>query len=267
MDNRFKTVVFDLDGTIYQNNTFHRDYMGFLLEGTAYEGWQEPLSAFIDQVYLGRRLVMNAYYRVSLMDPASPEELCRRLEDARLPEMDYDTALDRDDCLYLGDAWAVVTFIGRALGLLEGERQDRIYRQIRRKMSQDGLQGNRRLRSAISRLGESCTTVLLTNSYEETAVDFLRQLGFQDAFRQAVYSAGKPRGLAENLMSRCPDLATDPGSVLAVGDHAFNDLMPLQRLGCKALWINPFRDIHEPACDWSVHTLDELACCLEEICR
>ena len=34
-----KTVVFDLDGTIYQNNRFHPDYIHFLLEGTPYESW------------------------------------------------------------------------------------------------------------------------------------------------------------------------------------------------------------------------------------
>lgn len=37
MRNDIETVVFDLDGTIYQNTVFHHDYLHFLVEGTCYE--------------------------------------------------------------------------------------------------------------------------------------------------------------------------------------------------------------------------------------
>ena len=43
--------------------------------------------------------------------------------------------------------------------------------------------------------------------------------------------------------------------------------MPLQRLGAKSLWINPFENIHEAKADITVHTLDDLAACLERMCQ
>ena len=104
-------------------------------------------------------------------------------------------------------------------------------------------------------------------SYAQTAEDFLHQLGFDGVFRQAVYSANKPWGLIENLSKQCPEVLEEPETVLSIGDHAFNDLMPMQRIGCKALWINPFENVNEAKCDIMVHTLDQLACCLEDMCR
>lgn len=47
MQNRI--VIFDLDGTIYQNSVFHRGYLRTLVAGT----WAEPLEA--DLVRLQRR--------------------------------------------------------------------------------------------------------------------------------------------------------------------------------------------------------------------
>lgn len=266
MQNDIKTVIFDLDGTIYQNNSFHRDYVHFLLDGTDKIAWEKDISACIDRIYKGELITMNAYYSAAFIDAQSPVDLFEQLAARRLDDMSFEEALCDDGIIYLGDAWALVSLIGNALGLLEGERCNEIYKLTRDKMSRDGMKGSRRLRDAIIELGRHYNTVLLSNSYESTALDFLHQLQFDGVFNDAVYSANKPRGMAENLARRCPELYTEPQSFLTIGDHAFNDLMPLQRLGCKALWINPFEGVNEPAYDITVHTLDELACCLESMC-
>lgn len=43
MQNRI--VIFDLDGTIYQNSVFHRGYLRTLVAGTWAERWRRTLSA------------------------------------------------------------------------------------------------------------------------------------------------------------------------------------------------------------------------------
>ena len=262
-----KIVVFDLDGTIYQNNHFHPDYMHFLLEGTAYESWEQSLVRFVDDVFAGRRLVMNDYYCSAPMDVRSFEEYTAALENARIPDLTFETSVKRSDSIFLGDAWAVVALIGSTLGLIQNGRGDEVYKKTRNKMSEDGMEGNMRLKAAIQELGKHYETVLLTNSYEQTALDFLAQLNFSGVFTKIVYSAHKPFGLVENLTRFCPELTEHPEIFLTIGDHAFNDLMPLQRLGAKTLWINPFENIHEAQADLSVHTLDELAACLERMCQ
>lgn len=267
MNNEIKTIIFDLDGTVYQNTEFHRDYLRFLVEDSDKAAWLDELIAYADAVFCGERLVMNAFYSSQRIEAQTPGAFFQALEAARLTELDYEDALRQDDCIYTGDAWAVVTLLGKALGLLDGERADTVYRRTREKMHADGMKGSERLRSAIRQTNDCFETILLTNSYESTALEFLEQLGFDHTFEKAVYSANKPGGMVGALRQRDAALLDSPESVLTVGDHAFNDLIPLQRLGCRALWVNPFSNIHEPEYDASVRTPDELAGYLEGMCR
>ena len=262
-----KTVVFDLDGTIYQNNLFHPDYIHFLVEQTPYESWETDLISLVDDIFVGKRLVMNDYYCCAPVCADSFTAYVELLENARIPGLTFDASVARSDTMFLGDAWAVVSLIGSTLGLIQNGRGDLIYKKTRCKMSEDGMEGNMRLKAAILELGRHYETVLLTNSYEQTALDFLEQLNFSGVFTKIVYSAHKPFGLVENLTRFCPQLAEHPETFLTIGDHAFNDLMPLQQLGAKALWINPFNGVHEAKADVIVHTLDELAERLEYMCR
>jgi len=261
-----KTVVFDLDGTIYQNLSFHPDYIHFLLEGSGKEEWKDALVEYVEKIYKGQRLKFNSFYCIKPLEYISLEEYFEKLETAVL-DISFEEAFERKDVMYLGDAWAVLIIIGATMGLLDNGRNDIVFKKTREKMSADGMEGNMRLKNAIIELGKHYKTVLLSNSYAETAEDFLRQLGFTGVFRQAVYSARKPWGLVENLSKQCPEVLDEPETVLSIGDHAFNDLMPMQRIGCKTLWVNPFENVHEAKCDIMVHTLDELACCLEAMCK
>lgn len=262
-----KTIVFDLDGTIYQNTVFHRDYLYFLVEGTDKETWADALIDYTDSVFRGERLTMNAFYAVKRVEEQSPTAFFQALEAAHLPDYPYEEAILREDCLFTGDAWAVVTLIGKALGLIEGDRGDVIYRRTREKMTSDGMTGSVRLRDAIRSLSGKFDTILLSNSYESTAVEFLDQLGYANTFEKTVFSANKPHGMIDALRKKEPELLERPKSILTIGDHAFNDLFPLQQLGSRTLWVNPFFNIREPSYDATVRTPEELAEYLEGMCQ
>lgn len=262
-----KTIVFDLDGTIYQNNHFHPYYIHFLLEGSDKRRWEKDLICLVDDIFTGKHLVMNSYYATAEIKADTFEDYVHTLEDALLSRLTFEDSILRRDVIFLGDAWSVVSLIGSTLGLLKNGRDNEVYKKTRNRMSADGMAGHMRLKEAILELGKRYETVLLTNSYEETALDFLAQLDFRDVFQKTIYSASKPYGLVQNLSRYCPQLLTCPETFLTIGDHAYNDLLPLQQLGCKALWINPFENIHEAEADMRVHTLDELAECLECMCQ
>ena len=106
MKNDIETVVFDLDGTVYQNTVFHRDYLHFLVEGTRYEGWHTQLVEFAEQVYAGRRLQMNCFYSLKRLACQTPEAFFCALDQCLCPPLADLEALLRQDILYLGDAWA-----------------------------------------------------------------------------------------------------------------------------------------------------------------
>ena len=77
MQNRI--VIFDLDGTIYQNSVFHRGYLRTLVAGT----WAEPLEADLvrlaEAIFAGRELDMNRFYRRGRAEAATVPELVQAL--------------------------------------------------------------------------------------------------------------------------------------------------------------------------------------------
>ena len=89
MKNDIETVVFDLDGTVYQNTVFHRDYLHFLVEGTRYEGWHTQLVEFAEQVYAGRRLQMNCFYSPKRLACQTPEAFFCALEQCLCPPLTF----------------------------------------------------------------------------------------------------------------------------------------------------------------------------------
>ena len=204
MKNDIETVVFDLDGTVYQNTVFHRDYLHFLVEGTRYEGWHTQLVEFAEQVYAGRRLQMNCFYSPKRLACQTPEAFFCALEQCLCPPLAYQEALLRQDILYLGDAWAVVILIGKALGLLEGARNEAVFRRTRQKMEQDGIEGCPALAEEIRRLAMRRRVVLLSNSYQNTVEEFLKQLGMAHTFPVLCCSANKPADMIRNLHGPCP---------------------------------------------------------------
>ena len=154
MQNRI--VIFDLDGTIYQNSVFHRGYLRTLVAGT----WAEPLEADLvrlaEAIFAGRKLDMNRFYRRGRAEAATVPELVQALRKRVLPNMTYAEALQADDVVYLGDAWAVLAYLGDALGCLDGDRANEVYRLTRLQMEQAGMHGDRGLYEAIMRLEQRC---------------------------------------------------------------------------------------------------------------
>ena len=258
MRNDIETVVFDLDGTIYQNTVFHHDYLHFLVEGTCYECWQQKLVEFAEQVYAGKRLHMNSFYTLKRLNCQTPEAFFSALEQCLCPPLTYRQALETQGLLYLGDAWAVVILIGKALGLLEGGRNEAVFRRTRRKMEQDGIQGCPELALAIQALARRHSVVLLSNSYQDTVKEFLKQLGMEHTFPLLCCSANKPADMICNLHRALPGTAARPQTVVSIGDNAFNDLMPVAELGGRTVWMNPYPNIRRPHCDVELRTLQEL---------
>ena len=75
MQNRI--VIFDLDGTIYQNSVFHRGYLRTLVAGT----WAEPLEADLvrlaEAIFAGRELDINRFTAVGVQRPPPCRSSCR----------------------------------------------------------------------------------------------------------------------------------------------------------------------------------------------
>ena len=129
-----RIVIFDLDGTIYQNTAFHTDYIHTLVADTEFAHWEQDLIGLADEIFAGGKLHMNHFYRMGTLRAHSCAELAAGLEQRLCHRLTYEQALEKKDILYLGDAWAVLDLLGTALGCLDKKRSDEIYHRIRHHM-------------------------------------------------------------------------------------------------------------------------------------
>ena len=99
-------VLFDMDGTLYQDFDFHRNYLRYLLRGTDCEDLTEDVVALADGVLSRGALPMNRFYRVCRPGrPRSPAELLARLRENMVEELPFARCYREGlgDLRFLGD--------------------------------------------------------------------------------------------------------------------------------------------------------------------
>lgn len=253
-----KTILFDLDGTVYQNNYFHRNYISLLVKDSPYASWEQPLIALADDILSGKIIPMNQFYRAGARPVSSVDDVAASLQAGALKDLSFQEAYKGPlpDIYYLGDAWAVLSLLAQTLRLSR-ETQDRTFLEVRRQML-DGIVPNTGLIEALNALKDRYVTVLLSNSPQDTAGAFIRRLGLRDAFTRIGYGGGKPYGLLRCLEQFAPDALANPRTLLSIGDHVFNEIENVRLLGGRTLWICFYRHINYADCDLRLYTVEEL---------
>ena len=122
-----------------------------MVEGTDKEDWEPVLVEYVKDVLCGKRLRMNAFYRCAAVRTDDREQYFDMAEKAIVLTAADKEKAGSDETIYLGDAWAVLTFIGYSLGVFGAERCQETYRRTRRVMEESGLHGSKRLRDANAR--------------------------------------------------------------------------------------------------------------------
>lgn len=261
-----RAVLFDMDGTLYQDFDFHRDYLRYLLEGTPHQHLTKQLIALTDDILSREKLPMDRFYRTGLApDASSAEALAGWMATRLVDEMPFERCYRQGlgELQFLGDPWEVPTFLAGALGVLE-EKGEYAFQRVRREMLGKTILPNKPLLDLLQRLRERYVTVLLSNSPQQSAADFIDHLGFTGAFTFNLYDAQKPYRLFENLR-RCPALEGIPTEqLLSVGDHAFNEIVNVHLAGGKTLWMDPYSAAPQVPCTARVRDLPALMAWLEE---
>ncbi|MCL2008092.1 MAG: hypothetical protein FWG77_08410 [Treponema sp.] len=245
MEPLISTLVFDLDGTLYQHMSYHRDYMAALLEGSTCVQYTEKIVNLLDAVLCGDVLKMNAYYRVSEQDFTDIDSFINHLKAGYLGSDDglFEEAKIDKSIRYLGDPWFLCSYFASALGI-KYEYNNDSFLKTREKMLKEGLSGSQRLLDLVKSLREGYEVFLLSNSEEMTAASFIRALGYEGVFTGVSYGSRKPFGFMESLERICPGVSQRPQTILSIGDHAYNDLEPVRRAGGKTLWVDPYNSKH-----------------------
>jgi len=263
-----EAVIFDLDGTLYQDRTFYRRYLELLFEEGEHGGiWGELLDE-MTSLLEGRHFsgIGDWYYPGSdtWTRGNDPYPVHRNWFGA-----EQSVALETKDAaapVYAGDAWSLVGIYAAKYGVSE-ERRQQAFQQVRKEMLRGASSFERRsdLYEAVGNLTGVRKKVLLTNSPENTGREFIAALDCAELFDEIVYGAGKPSGLEQYMLQLMDREGLRADQIVSIGDHAWNDLYPARKLGGRTVWLSPYPSSDLTQWDVRLVTLDELTALLVEL--
>ncbi len=250
------TIIFDVDGTLYEEPAAYARYVEELSRYVAPERQEEFLAEWHAaregrhalRVGGGYDVPTDTLFRhlagtiISHCDwqghplPAMPNpEASPPSEDARPGALPTETLVFGDDVLSIGDLWGLASALAIHYGLARSER-DNAFLATRAYM--DGpdfpMSPSPGLAQILERLHRSTVRlVAMTNSPAETTQTVLGKLGLLSYFDETFAAARKPRGIREVLAGH-----PAPARILSIGDNYINEIEPVLQAGGAALYID-----------------------------
>ncbi len=238
-----QTILFDLDGTSYQDHTFYREYFEVLGKEMTLPIHKQECITFVEEVIAGKHIHMNTFYDIRDVHVSSMQELIDLL-----PSLQYTGDIrslsfeESKKYIYMGDLWSVIILLANVFRFSR-EACDRTFKKTRERMVKH-VQENHELKQVLLALKKKYTLILCSNTYEASAVPFVKALGLYDCFHYRHYATNKPYGLTEALESYLPNWKKQASSLLSIGDHWFNDLKIVESLGGQTMLIQPYEHVH-----------------------
>lgn len=260
--NDIKVVVFDLDGTLYQDYRFLGRYVQHLLKGTLSEQEIEEQVKTAYAILEGNHAVRLGYFYNRENGHAYAHDnfiptTAYSFESLLIPE---ETGAISDDELFffLGDPWCIAQMLADKYEVPISKRNE-AFEAVRFEMLQQPYEiyGHAPLFDSIADLPIE-KKVLMTNTPGVTGPAFVEYLNIGSLFDAYLFDAKKPTGM-QSIVKGFLDEGYKPHEILSIGDNPFNDLAPVQQLGGRTCLISPY--VHYGANDWDhcVKTVEDLA--------
>ncbi len=241
-----QTILFDLDGTLYQNHTFYREYFEILEKEASFCVQAKECIYFIEEVIAGKYIMMNTFYNIRDVHVSSIQELIEVLPSLQQACDIRSLSLEESkQYLYMGDIWSIIILLANVFQFSK-EACDITFKKTRENMVKH-VDENNELKEVLFELKKKYTLILCSNTYEASAVPFVKALGLYDCFHYRNYATHKPYGLAQALESYLPNWEQQASSLLSIGDHWFNDLKMIEQLGGKVMLIQPYEHVQSVA--------------------
>ncbi|MDQ0415779.1 FMN phosphatase YigB (HAD superfamily) [Mesobacillus stamsii] len=247
-----KAVIWDLDGTMYQELTFYRRYLRYLVEESKWEPHYETIVDTVENIFSGHHSFrVGSYYCI-------PPEKINTIDELIEFSGTTDTTQLSVGYLYGGDAWSVMNIISSRLNISPDKRKES-FNRVREEMLQEpyAIEKKSTLFNEIEKLNVY-KKVLMTNTYTQSAQAFVDYLGVSKLFDEIHYDSKKPIGIAEVIRSIQIREGLETSEILSIGDHAYNDLLPAKIAGCRTIHISPYPSEDSSNWDRTVKTIDEL---------
>ncbi|WP_235946810.1 HAD family hydrolase [Paenibacillus glycinis] len=265
-----RVLVFDLDGTLYQDENFIRPYLTYLFQDgdeSVVSRWQTET----ERILKGEHPVKVGHFFSKAHKSGVRHKDGQPLSLYDWEGMDVEHPIEslrhsEGEMHYIGDSWGVLGAIAELVGIPPAVRSQ-AFLSVRRDMigNLNSITPHEGVNAAIRGLKSIRHKLLMTNSPEEAAVGFVAKLGLENAFDTVVYGGNKPDGLIEYLRRYMNENGIAPGQIASIGDNAWNELYPIKRMGGRTVLVSRYETHDEEAWDLRIRTLDELAAFLLQL--
>ncbi|MBD7983802.1 hypothetical protein H9649_04350 [Sporosarcina sp. Sa2YVA2] len=256
--NELKVIIFDMDGTLYQDDAFLGRYVSHLLDETLFD---DELGRVIMEAYDildGKHAVQLGYFFdkghhfVYEHEHFSPTD-CYSWDGSKSDRVPS----DEDSLQFIGDSWGIAHLYAEKYGI-EREKRARAFEKVRYEMIEPryGILRHDPLFESIAALDVE-RKIFMTNTPGETGPAFVEYLTIGSLFNEYIYDAKKPLGM-EAIMKGLMKEGYAPHEILSIGDNPYNDLAPVKRLGGRTCLISQYRHFGVGDWDGTVKTVEEL---------
>lgn len=251
-----KVIVFDLDGTLYED-THHFDYyadrlcekLDFASKESFYRDYHSVLNG-------SHTLKIGTVYDVNnnlvlYQEHGEVEEAYTwngvQLSTAQLKTLYQDRIhFEFHSMINIGDLWWVPAAIARHYGI-DIKAAETSFLETREYMmtSEFKMKEIPGFKEVLKKLATVKKFVLLTNSPLKDSEVIVTKLGFLDFFDNKIFDGKKPLQTKDHLTKIKQYYQVEFDQILCIGDNAINEIFPAQELGCATVLIDP-HGISEP---------------------
>lgn len=264
-----KVLVFDLDGTLYED-THHFDYQAARLKEKLPESKQDLFEKDYraakkgeHPLIIGRIFdVVNELILVQLDNivkeayqwngnPLSQEEIAK-LYPSKI-ELDFEKMLN------VGDPWWISMSIAAHYGM-EYKVSYQAFLETREYMMspQFVMEPIPGFKDALKAVHEKRDLVLLTNSPEPDSEAILQKLGLHEIFALKIFNGEKPTKTVDRFEQIKDHFQVSYDEIVSIGDNWINEIRPAKSLGCSTIFIDAYRLGDETFADLVVQRMSEV---------
>ncbi|MFC7370102.1 HAD family hydrolase [Fictibacillus iocasae] len=252
-----KLLIFDLDGTLYED-TDHFDYYCRLMQQRVLESEREAFWATYESMKSGEHPVgIGKVYdikndtavtvepfslQVTKVESFTGEEWpAEKVREEYSGELVYDF----ERFVAIGDGWWLPYATAIHHGLTGQDSWD-CYNATKAYMvtNEFTLTKTPGLKNALERLRQDKKIVLMTNSDHDDVGRLLNELGLTGMFHAVHSSSEKPLRTKEKLQEILQEFDVKPEEAVSIGDNFINEIAPALLLGMRAVYIQPNESPH-----------------------
>lgn len=254
-----KIMIFDLDGTLYQDYTFLGRYLRYMLNEQLTE---QELQQQINEAYEileGNHPVRFGYYYNHKNKKVYTHENLKPISSFFWDKQDLvEVEETAEHLFYIGDPWCIAAVFGDRHNISEEKRRNS-FELVRKEMLREphNIHRHSSLFDVLANL-DMDRKIFMTNTPGPSGPEFVKYLKLEHLFDEYIYDAGKPGGI-QVILERLLSEGYQPHEIISVGDNPFNDLYPVKHVGGKTCLISQYKHADSTMWDESVKTIEELA--------